>query len=396
MAHMAKSLEIPQDIIDSVIMEVGDDMHLLKKFSLVSYSFLLPSRKKLFSKITLRNSQTCQGIHQLLVQNPVIQSFVRTIIILTEDIDSSGSENPEWMNGTSLLAILRLPFSFIECLSINLRLDYWDPNPWNWNNFRSDLKDALSNIIHSPNLKTLSLKGLSKLPITFFLHIDHLTTLKLLSLSSKDFGNEDSSMLAWEALKGVAPTASSSHIVIDRCVWHLREDWDYRYGSVRGTRFPSSAYFSLSQDIEGPTKSIFLPFMCHLRILEININLRSGKSHDFNILSFLMGSLRISLTSPATLERLEFNICFGSGSNEFYFDYTFYDALRDADVWTQLDSITTHPTGLRLQRVDISINYYFNNDEWEEIDQDKLSKVVLDGLPLLRRKGILFVKTILW
>ena len=78
-------------------------MHLLKKCSLpvVSSSFLLPNRKslKLFSKITPRNSQTCQGIHQLLVQNPVIRFFVRTII-LTEDIDSLGSAKPdsEWMN----------------------------------------------------------------------------------------------------------------------------------------------------------------------------------------------------------------------------------------------------------------------------------------------------------
>ena len=108
-----------------------------------------------------------------------------------------------------------------------------------------------------------------------------------------------------------------------------------------------------------------------------------------------MSSLRISLASPATLEHLEFNIWFGGGSDEFYFeywyDYAFYDALRDADVWTQLDSIATHPTGSRLQRVDIGINYYFD-DHGEELDKDKISKAVLDGLPLLRKKGILFVK----
>ena len=130
--------------------------------------------------------------------------------------------------------------------------------------------------------------------------------------------------------------ASSSHVVIDRCVWRVRADWDYRYKFVSDTRFPSSAYISLIQDTEVPTESIFLPFMCHLRFLEININLLSVKSYDFYILSFLMSSLRISLASPATLEHLEFNIWFGGGSDEFYFeywyDYAFYDALRDADV----------------------------------------------------------------
>jgi hypothetical protein len=240
---MAKSLEIPQDIIDSVIMEVGDDTHLLKQCSLVSSSFLLPSRKKLFSKITLRNNQTCQGIHQLLVQNPVIQSFVRTII-LTEENDSF--KWSVWKNDIWLLGILRLPFCFLECFSINLRLDYWDLDPWNWDSFRSELKDALLNIIHSSNLKTLSLKGISKLPITFFSHIVHLTTLELHSLSPKDFGIENSSSLTWPTSKGVAPTAS--HVAIDRCVWCLREDWEHRYKSVRGTRFPPSAYFPLIQE----------------------------------------------------------------------------------------------------------------------------------------------------
>ena len=123
---------------------------------------------------------------------------------------------------------------------------------------------------------------------------------------------------------------------------------------------------------------------------------------------FLMRSLCSSLTSPATLEHLEFNIWFCANSNEFEFEYddsdsdsddyevsTFYDDLRDADVWRQLDSITTHPTGSRLQRVDISINYYFD-DQGEESDKQKVSKAVLDGLPLLRAKGILFVKAVLW
>jgi hypothetical protein len=110
-----------------------------------------------------------------------------------------------------------------------------------------------------------------------------------------------------------------------------------------------------------------------------------------------MGSLCGSLTSPATLEHLELNIWFRGASNEFEFyddEFNFYVALRDADGWRQLDSIATHPSGSRLQRVDISINYSFD-DDGEESDRDKLSKAVLDGLPLLRTKGILFVKAVL-
>jgi hypothetical protein len=162
---MGKSLEIPQDIIDNVIAAVGYNKSLLQKCSLVSSSFLLPSRKQLYSRITLRSVQTCQGIHQILVQNPVLQSFVRTITI-DEDLGASLRSFSQWMNCKRLHAILRLPFCCLERFSI---IVWWDElGCWDWNSFRSELKDALSNIIHSTTLKTLSLTGIAKVPSTVF------------------------------------------------------------------------------------------------------------------------------------------------------------------------------------------------------------------------------------
>jgi hypothetical protein len=367
---MANSVAIPQDIIDNVIAAVGHDKHVLKQCALVSSSFLLPSRKQLFSEISLRGDQASQRLHQYLVQNPVIQSFVRDITI-----------NQEWnttseLNSTSLLAILRLPFCCLERFSIIS----W--HPWHWNSFSSEMKDALSNIIHSSTLKTLYLKKVVNVPITLFLGIVHLTKLELDCLSPNDFGGEQSSSLTSTALKGVATTAS--HTVIDHCVW-----WSRR--RVRGTRFPTSAYISLIRDMEGPTESIFLPFMCRLRFFEIDVNPASASMRDFNILSFLMRSLCVSLTVPATLEHLKLKIWFRGDDNHFD-HYGFYEDLRDADVWSHLDSIITHPTGSRLQRVDIDINYAFRyDDDVMEPHNDEILKAVLDGLPLLREKGILFV-----
>ena len=143
--------------------------------------------------------------------------------------------------------------------------------------------------------------------------------------------------------------------------------------------------------LEGPMKSKFLPFMCRLRFFEINAYLGSATMHDFNILSLFMGSLRISLTSPTTLEHLKFKILFRGFQSTFNFN-TFYENLRHADVWRHLDSITTHPTGSRLRRVDISINYSFRIIDLEEPDEDEVQKAVIDGLPLLHTKGIFFVK----
>ena len=110
-----------------------------------------------------------------------------------------------------------------------------------------------------------------------------------------------------------------------------------------------------------------------------------------------MASLCISLASSATLEHLELNIRFHDHIIDI--ENPFYENFRDA--WSRLDSITSHSTGSRLQRVDININYSFRldalNDEGEfvEFDEDGLLESVLDGLPLLRKKGVLFVKAAL-
>ena len=228
---MAKLVELPQDIIDSVIAAVGNDTHLLKQCSLVSSSFHLPSRKQLFCTVTIGNDKTyCQGIHQLFVQNPDIRTYVRAITVIWDEecIDDRTSE--------LLLAILRLPFCCLESFSIVYEdhdgdmvtyLNYEDYalrcEPWDWDCFSSEMKVALSNIILSSTLKTLCLDEITNVPTTLFLQIDHLTTLKLQSLTPNDFVDEYS--LTRAASKGVAPApiASSSHTVIDRCVWHYGE-----------------------------------------------------------------------------------------------------------------------------------------------------------------------------
>jgi hypothetical protein len=138
--------------------------------------------------------------------------------------------------------------------------------------------------------------------------------------------------------------------------------------------------------------------MCRLRVLEIFIDPSSTTMSDFDILSFLIRSLRVSLTSPATLEHIKFNIVF-TGNDDNFLSAEFYDDLCDADVWGHLDSIITHPTGSQLQRVDINIQvefYPFRCDDFVIEPYDTASEVsepVLDALPLLRKKGILFVKT---
>ena len=70
----------------------------------------------------------------------------------------------------------------------------------------------------------------------------------------------------------------------------------------------------------------------------------------------------------------------------------FLNDLRHTRAWTYLDSLASHPTGSRLQRVDIKIEYLFRlNCYGTELYEDEVENAVLDCLPLLRTKGILSV-----
>ena len=226
---MANSVAIPQDIINNIIEAVGDDSRLLKKCALVSSAFLLPSRKHLFSKIYLslvgdQGDQACQRLHQFLVENPVVLSFVRSITIHWEWGYHDSDPHLQW-NHTSLIAILRLSFCCLESFSIDTgyRSTLLTPN---WNDFSSELKDALLTIICSSTLKTLYLTRVN-VPVMFF-HGIHLTKLVLISLLPNDFDGEQSRLRTPAASEGVAATASDT--VIDQCVWCF-------YDSVHSTIF---------------------------------------------------------------------------------------------------------------------------------------------------------------
>jgi hypothetical protein len=134
------------------------------------------------------------------------------------------------------------------------------------------------------------------------------------------------------------------------------------------------------EDLPEPT---FLPLMSHLRVFTLWISLLPGTSISyFDILPFMIHSLLVSLSSPATLEHLKLYLD--------YLDVDNRDALHDdlhiTGVWSLLDSIITHPTGSRLQRVDIA--YQLASDD----ENDDIVNRTFNALPLLREKGVLFVE----
>lgn len=68
---------IPQEIIANIVENINDN--LLRTCSLVSRSFLYPSRKRLSARIRLRAVRQCLGLLSLFVKYPYIQSYIKTL-----------------------------------------------------------------------------------------------------------------------------------------------------------------------------------------------------------------------------------------------------------------------------------------------------------------------------
>lgn len=148
---------------------------------------------------------------------------------------------------------------------------------------------------------TLKNLSLTKVPIAFFfLRIVHLTSLELHSLCRTIL-----------VARTQARWQTSSMRVAPESMTFLG-----RTCTLRRTRFPSSAFFSLIQDIKDPTDSIFL--LCGLHF------------HEPRLCKQVW--LCISFISPATHEHLKFNLRF-RGFNDNFNRYRYYVTPMSWVIW---------------------------------------------------------------
>lgn len=170
---MINSLSTPQDIVEAII-EIADYDTLLQ-CALVSQSFLFPSRKMLFSDIVLQNEMQSDRLQRILVQNPYIQSFIKSLTILNKE-DGEGPH--QWLTGkrsiSALLATLHLPLHHMASFSL-----ISSPFPIYWSYLHDTLKSALRNIFCSPSLTKLRISGFQDIPIPFLFHLNHIQDLVL-------------------------------------------------------------------------------------------------------------------------------------------------------------------------------------------------------------------------
>jgi hypothetical protein len=191
-------MAMPQEIIDEIIKAVATDKDSLDNCSLVCSSFLLPCRRHRWYAIPIRLAHPeCEGYYQLFVENAVLRSFVRRITIYDDNVP--GDCYDKW--NQFLVAFLRLPFCRLRYLLLFL----WDIE------FNSELKDAISAIIHSSSFEPVCVSNLD-MPITIFQGIH----AEKLYLNFRDLCRQ-SAPLTTAASEGGATTAT--HAVVDHCEW---------------------------------------------------------------------------------------------------------------------------------------------------------------------------------
>jgi hypothetical protein len=158
---------LPQEIIDNIIGNINvDEKYFLRTLSLVSRSFLYPSRKKLFAKIVLTCQERSHGLLGVFTQHPYIQSSVRHL-----EIHQYGS-SASWPTLLSLLRLLLLSGS-LRTLILRSGLE------WHWPKLSSDLRDTFTDMIHSPSLTSFELDCATRVPTTLFLGLKGVRSLNL-------------------------------------------------------------------------------------------------------------------------------------------------------------------------------------------------------------------------
>ena len=190
---------IPQDIIDNIIRNIGThEKSLLRTYTLVSHSFLYPSRKRLFAHISLHSTQYCRGFLNLLVGHPYLQSYVKTLNI---SYHSLLRDNPAFEN--DLLPLLHLLLCSLEELRFGALI-----MPVDWHDLSTNLRDTLSDMIHSPSLTFLTLNALTNVPNELFIGLKGVQTLSLEQVHLIDIaGGEE---------HGVSRSADSNEV---RKIW---------------------------------------------------------------------------------------------------------------------------------------------------------------------------------
>lgn len=160
---------IPEDVIDEILTHLHDNSSTLKHCSLVSRSFLTPSRRLLFSTVFLKESRHVDKFYLLLQRSPEISNLVSTLQIYIDRI-----------------ALPTLPAVLSHVTRVrHFSIDSHDYFTWGF--LESEIRESMHALLVSNTLHSLKLAHAFHLPTAF---IRGASTITMLSLEYCDIDEE--------------------------------------------------------------------------------------------------------------------------------------------------------------------------------------------------------------
>lgn len=166
---------IPADIIYAIIDEICTDAYTLRQCSLVSRSFLPHSHKHLFSTIQLDHPVPCRGLYRVLMNNPSLACYIRTLIVITNV--KPEFRGRDWVTIENTLPTVLLMLHNLHTLTIRNTFE----RPLLWDVLPTELRSALLDLSTTP-IRTITLDRLGNLPMLQFNRFSHLRRFCLLDL----------------------------------------------------------------------------------------------------------------------------------------------------------------------------------------------------------------------
>ncbi|KAJ7178230.1 hypothetical protein C8R46DRAFT_671827 [Mycena filopes] len=229
------SMAIPQELIDTIVDNLHDDIPSLKSCALTARTFVRSAQIHIFRRVEItgnpprdRNSASstpCQRFYKLLVSSPRIAPLVTDLSIVLVGSETSfeyvegTAEYPEdrqvpWIMAAGRTLSLVLPLLNLERISlVENGPDDWSPEgqfSMNWNHLGRQLKPALADIFSSPRLEAVHLRGIVvESPYQLLALFSEASALKELSLSRVYFTSRETQLAAWPESRPWRPRLTS-------------------------------------------------------------------------------------------------------------------------------------------------------------------------------------------
>jgi hypothetical protein len=154
---------IGQDIVDSIVENLPDDVDTLKQCCLVSQSFSTSSQRQLFSRISLGSSHTkpgCRCLYRLLINRSHIVPYIRELHV---DVKTHPQDKDWIYQEETFPHLLQLLMPSLRAFSLVAKYDTVV-----WDRLSFELHTSLLDLFTSPSLTSIRLINIcaNQFPLT--------------------------------------------------------------------------------------------------------------------------------------------------------------------------------------------------------------------------------------